>query len=304
MEDLASVIHQCGAEQHSIATWAQMRAAGATKEWIEQQVRSGSLIREAPSAYRPWAARRSWELRASAAVLSARAPALLSHRSAPYLWGIHEHMPGIIEVTVPRHRRPRARIGVQFHESRAFELAAPAIRNRIPTTGAARTILDCCAVIDSPLARLELLDEARRLKVVSWDELWGCLLTHAARGRRGWGAFRDVLVQRNGATPPGTKFAGRVGLLLESAGLPAPVYEHPVTADGHNYFIDLAWPERKIGVECLGKIGHDYEKAFENDPIRRNRIVLAGWFLLEVTWPRFISEPQAFAEEVRQSLCG
>jgi hypothetical protein len=300
MGELVSEVDRVAQEQHSVVTWNQLLEAGATPRWIAKQIKAGRLIRLAPRTYRTCGARRSWEARAQAAVLSARAPALLSHGSAAYLWGIQEHMPGIIDVTVPRHRRPRARIGIQFHESRAFDLAAPTVRNRIPTTGAARTILDCCAVMDSPVARLELLDEARRLKVVAWDDLWTCLLTHAARGRRGWTAFRDVLVRRDGQTPPGTKFAGRVGLLLESAGLPPPVYEHPVL----DYRLDLAWPERKIGVECLGKIGHDYEKAFENDPVRRNRIVLAGWFLLEVTWQRFVSEPQAFAEEVRQSLCG
>jgi hypothetical protein len=300
VKDFSSIVHALGQGQHSVVTWRQLRRAGVTEDWIDRQVHAGRLIREAPNVYRPWAVRRSWQMRATAAVLSARAPALVSHRSAAYLWGVDEHMPGIIDITVPRHRRPRARIGVQFHESRAFELAEPAIRNAIPTTGMARTLLDCCAVIDSPVARLELLDEADRLKLTTWDDLWACLLAHAGRGRRGWAAFRDVLVRRDGQTPPGTKFAGRVGLLLESAGLPTPVYEYPVL----DYRLDLAWPDRKVAVECLGKIGHDFERAFENDPIRRNRIVLAGWFVLEVTWQRFIGDPQAFVTEIRQGLGG
>ncbi len=300
MGEVAEELDRVAQGQHSVVTWDQLLDAGATPRWITREIQAGRLIRLAPRTYRVCGARRSWEARAQAAVLSARAPALVSHQSAAFLWGIADHMPGIIEVTVPRHRRPRARIGIQFHESRAFDLAVPAIRNRIPTTGAARTILDCCAVIGSPTERLELLDEARRLKVVSWDELWTCLLMHAARGRRGWTAFRDVLARRDGQAPPGTKFAGRVGLLLESAGLPAPVYEYPVL----DYRLDLAWPDRRVGVECLGRIGHDYEKAFENDPIRRNRIVLTGWCLLEVTWSRFVSQPQAIVAEIRQSLCG
>jgi predicted transcriptional regulator of viral defense system len=106
VEDYASIVHELGLEQHSIVTWDQMRAAGVTEDWIDRQVRSRRLIREAPAAYRPWGVRRSWETRATAAVLSARAPALVSHQSAAFLWGIADHMPGIIDVTVPRHRRP------------------------------------------------------------------------------------------------------------------------------------------------------------------------------------------------------
>ena len=192
---------------------------------------------------------------------------------------------------------------MQFHESRSFELAAPAIRDRIPVTGIARTLLDCCAVLDDPRDRLELFDEARRLKLVSWDQLWACAVAHAGRGWRAPSAFQDILVARDGEVPPGTKFARRVGLLLESAGLPAAVYEHPVV-DGQHYYLDLAWPERMVAVECLGKIGHDYERAFEKDPVRRNRLGLAGWLVLEVTWKRFVNRPQAFVDEVRQSLCG
>jgi very-short-patch-repair endonuclease len=108
---------------------------------------------------------------------------------------------------------------------------------------------------------------------------------------------------RDGETPPGTRFARRVAVLLES-GLPPPAFEHPVEIEGQHYYLDLAWPDHMVAVECLGKIGHDYEKAFENDPVRRNRMGLAGWLVLEVTWNRLVHQPHAVVAEVRQSLCG
>lgn len=237
------------------------------------------------------------------AVLSARAPALVSHLSAAYLYGLDGcRMPGFIDITVPRHRRPRRRAGVTFHESRAFDLARPRILNRIPVTGMARTLLDSFALLDTELERLQLFDDARRRKLVTWDELWECLLLHTGRGRPGLSAFRRILVERNGETPPGTVFPRRVAFLLEGAGLPPPVFEHPV--QGHDYYLDLAWPYRMVALECLGKIGHDHEGAFEADPVRRNRIRLAGWFLIEVTWKRLVREPDAIVAEVRQALCG
>jgi hypothetical protein len=305
MDDYAEILHELSRAQHSAASWNQMCDAGIPEDWIVRENGHGRIIREGPSVYRPWGVKRHWKMRASAAVLSARAPALISHRSAAWLYGIDEHQPGIIDVTVPRHRRPRSRPGVQFHESRQFDIAAAgaAVLDGLPVTGIARTILDSCSMISGFPDRLDLFDEARRLKIVDWDELWECLVVHTGRGRRGLQRYRDVLLTRDGTAPAGTKFARRVGLLLESAGLPTPVCEHPVKHEEGTYFLDLAYlAPRKVAVECIGRIGHDFEGAFESDPVRRNRLQLKGWIVIEVTWRRFVSSPESVVTEVRQAL--
>jgi hypothetical protein len=305
MDDYAEILHELGRAQHSAASWNQMRDGGIPEDWIIRETRHGRIIREGPSVYRPWGVKRHWKMRASAAVLSARAPALISHRSAAWLYGIDEHQPGIIDVTVPRHRRPRSRPGVQFHESRQFDIAAAGAKvlDGLPVTGVGRTILDSCSVIRDFPDRLDLFDEARRLKLIDWDDLWDCLVVHAGRGRAGLQRYRDVLLTRDGAAPAGTKFARRVGLLLEAAGLPAPVCEHPVEHDEGMYFLDLAYlTPRKVVVECVGRIGHDFERAFEDDPVRRNRLQLLGWIVIEVTWRRFVNAPGSVVNEVRQAL--
>jgi hypothetical protein len=305
---LADHVHELAWDQHSIVTRRQLRAVKVTDDEIDQELAAGRLIREAPGAFRPWGVKRDWKLRASAALLSARAPALISHRSAAWLYGIDEYRPGIIDVTVPRHRRPRSRPGVQFHESRLFDVAEATaeVRDGLAVTGVSRTILDSCAVLPSFPERLDLFDEARRLKLVDWDDLWDCLLVHTGRGRPGLRRYRDVLLTRDGTAPAGTKFARRVGLLLESAGLPPAVSEFPVDyGGGHLYFIDLAYTApRLVAVECIGRIGHDFEQAFEMDPVRRNRLQLLGWIVIEVTWRRFVNAPQDVVAEVRQALCG
>lgn len=305
--DVAGPVHDLGRAQHAIATRWQLRAAGVTDDDIDHELAVRRLFREAPGAFRPWGVKRTWELRASAALLSARAPALISHRSAAWLHGIAEHRPGIIDITVPRHRRPRARPGVQFHESRMFDVAeaSAVVRDGLAVTGVARTILDSCAEVPSLADRLDLFDEARRLKLVDRDELWDCLVIHTGRGRRGLRRYRDVLLTRDGTAPAGTKFARRVGLLLEAAGLPAPAYEHPVEHGEGRYYLDLAYGHpRRVAVECIGRIGHDFERAFEADPVRRNRLQLLGWIVIEVTWRRFVNAPEAVIEEVRRALFG
>jgi hypothetical protein len=303
--DYAEILDDLCRRQHSAASWNQLRDGGIPEDWIIREARHGRIIREGPSVYRPWGVKRDWKLRASAALLSARAPALISHRSAAWLYGIDERRPGIIDVTVPRHRRPRARPGVRFHESKLFDVAQDTseVRDGLTVTGVARTILDSCAVLPSLAERLDLYDEAQRLKLADRDDLWNCLLVHTGRGRRGLSRYRELLLSRDGTVPAGTKFARRVGLLLESAGLPPPAYEHPVEHGQGRYFIDIAYlGPRKVAVECVGRIGHDFDRAFEMDPVRRNRLQLLGWIVIEVTWRRFVNAPESVVRDVMQAL--
>jgi hypothetical protein len=72
--------------------------------------------------------------------------------------------------------------------------------------------------------------------------------------------------------------------MLVAGGLPAPVFEHRVVIDGHEYFHDLAWPSLMVAVECNDAGSHDTAKAFRRDPMKRNRCERAGWRYLEYTW--------------------
>ena len=88
--------------------------------------------------------------------------------------------PRRVDLTVPRHRRPRARPGIRVHESLAFDLAGATAVDGIPVTGVGRTILDCAPGETKPI---RLLDDALRRRIVTWPELWDCLLAHDVTGR-------------------------------------------------------------------------------------------------------------------------
>ena len=75
-----------------------------------------------------------------------------------------------------------------------------------------------------------------------------------------------------------------------------------VTIDGRRYRIDLAYRRPKIAIECLGKEGHLNERAFEEDPVRSNDLVLDGWLLLQVTYRRLEESPKSIVAEVGTAL--
>ena len=169
-------------------------------------------------------------------------------------------------------------------------------------TGPARTLLDLCAVVDDDVVALGALDEMLRRRLVTWPELWECLVLHARRGRDGVARFRRILVKRWGKRGPRGVFVRTVHALLTDAGLPEAVPEYPVRLEGANYRLDLAYPEALVAIELDDKDSHLTDKAFEEDPIRENRLKLAGWLVLRYTWDRLVDEPNVIVEEVRAAL--
>jgi predicted transcriptional regulator of viral defense system len=299
MDEILQRVYARAEEQHSMINIEQMMGCGASRKWMERRTADGLIIPEGPSVFRIPGVPRRFLNRASAAVLSCKAPVLVSHLSAAYLHGFERiDEPASVEITVPRHRRPRARQGVKAHESLAFELAQPAVRHGIPVTGVARTILDVAPMFHKPI---RLLDDALRQRIVAWDELWECYLAHNVTGRN-VAPFRRILLERDGNTPPGGEFARRMADMLTAGGLPMPDFEHPVVVAGHSYYLDLAWPRRMVAVECNDAGSHDTPKAFRRDPMKRNRCEGAGWRYLEFTWWDMIYESAEVLTQVAAAL--
>jgi hypothetical protein len=288
VDEVLRKVQALAEEQHSMVSAWQMFGCGANRMWVSRRAAEGIIVRDGPSVYRMGGVPRTFANRAMGAVLSCPGPALVSHRSAAHLHGF-EHVlePLAVEITVPRPRRPRKRPGLRIHESLAFDLAEPTTQDGIPVTGVARTILDCAPMFEQAV---RLLDDALRQRIVSWDELWGCYLSHNVAGRN-MAPYKAILLERDGNTPPGGEFARRMADVLTAAGLPMPEFEHRVVVDGHEYYLDLAWPEWMVAVECNDAGSHDTPKAFRRDPMKRNRCERAGWTYLEFTWWDMVDDP-------------
>ena len=288
--------------QHGHVTAAQCRELGVSRNTVQRLIARGVLTREAPGVYRVAGAPRTWEGRALAAALAAGPGALVSHRSAAYLWGLDGFgPPGRIEVTVARHARPARRSGVVVHESLAMDLADPRRRRGVPVTGPARTFLDVAGGTDDPLVALRALDETRRLGLATWGELWEALLLHATSGRSGIVLARETLRQRNGRRVPDTEFARLFLRLLDRAGLPEPESEVEVTVRGSRYRIDCAYVVPRIAIELDGR-DHLRPEVYDGDRARDNRLELEGWLVLRFTWRRFTDRPDEVVAEVRDAL--
>jgi hypothetical protein len=285
--------------QHGLITYRQALRAGLSPDMVRHLVSRGHWVRMARGLFRINGVKVTWRGRMMAACLQAGDEALVSHRSAAAVWGLEGfEPPWIIDITVPPRHRPRiekARVHRRLVERRA-------VRDSIPLTPIPETILDLCAVSRNQGIPLRALDDVRRRKLVSSIELERCLAEHAPSRLPGIPLYRALLERRLGRTPPGTVFAAEVMDLLVTAGLPEPEAEVWVTINGRRYRIDLAYRRPKIAIECLGKVGHLNERAFEEDPVRSNDFALDGWLQLLVTYRRRQESPESVIAEVEQAL--
>jgi hypothetical protein len=231
--------------------------------------------------------------RCLAAVLTCGPEALLSHRSAAWLWGITRSGGSRIEVTSPIPRRPRQPI--VLHHSRVLRPQDRDLEDGIPVTSVARTLLDYAALVR--LERLEKgIERAEELKLFDLgavDELLARSVGHAGHGRlrKALELYRPAPFTRSGLEL-------RFLELVEQAGLPKPFTGFNEL--GHE--LDVYWPAERLVVELDIYETHGSPAAFERDRLRQEDLLLAGIRMTRVTGPRLEREPRKVIERVRRLL--
>ena len=176
------------------------------------------------------------------------------------LWPVQDRRP---EVTVP-HGQVRAPAGIRVHRTRSLH-PEDVVRHRgIPTTSAARTIMDLAATLeDVPLRRL--MSRAQSMHLTNL-RLLGRQLDRAA-GRPGRARFARVLATQPPATR--TELEDRVYDLLSAAGLTPPHVNVPLHLDGRRVIPDFRWPEHHLIVEADSTQWHDTPQARARTPNAR-----------------------------------
>ena len=80
--------------------------------------------------------------------------------------------------------------------------------------------------------------------------------------------------------------------------------QHPVTADGHDFRLDLAYPTHRVFLEGDGFGVHGGRTPFEDDRWRQDLLVLQGWWPIRFTWRQARERPEWCADVVGRKLAG
>lgn len=267
---------------------------GYSESTVGRAVATGRLISVYRGVYAVGHAYLSPHGKHLSAVLACGPGALLSYRSAAWLWGLIRYEPSPFDVTAtgPRRHSPS---DVRVHRARHLTDFDRTLIHNIPVTSLSRTLLDYASVVRFEMLQkgIERAEELQLFDLVAVDELLGRTVGHPGHGplRRALALYRAAPFTRSG-------LEDRFLELVEKAGLPKPVTGYNEL--GHE--LDVYWPEQELVVELDIFETHGTREAFERDRLRAEDLLLEDIRMDRVTGPRLEREPQRVIERIARLL--
>ena len=283
------------AAQHGIISRAQYLDMGLSPSAIDDRVAAGLLVVKHPGIYRVAAAPDSWAGSVHAAVMAAGPDVLASHRAAAHVWQLRGCPPSRAELVVPGDRRIRLP-GVIAHRTDTIGPADRAIRDGIPVTSAARTLVDLAAV--APLRVESAFEDARFKGLVSPPWMWRTLPRLAVPGRRGIAVVRDVLERCDPSRAP-TESVLEDGFLriARRAG-----YDPTRQVRVEDMRLDFHFDPIPLIAEVDGGEWHSSQADRRRDRRRDNRLRAMGLHVVRFTWIDIKYAPEDVASDLDDAV--
>jgi very-short-patch-repair endonuclease len=284
--------------QYGVISRRQLAAIGLGRGAIEKHLLRRSLIPLHRGVYAVGHRRLRIEGRWLAAVLAAGPGAVLSHRDAAALHGLRPP-PASAKVSASTPSHARAISGVWLHARRVLSGEDRTVKEGIPVTAPARTLVDLASMLTA--AQLSsTLGEADRRHLLDVPTLEDAL--QRTRGRHGQGHARlraalDAHAQF-GATLLRSALEERFLDLILDAGLPRP----RLNAPAGGFEVDALWPDHRVAVELDGWAHHRERQAAAQDRDKTNRLQVAGYTVLRFLHGDLVTRPAYVVAAVLQAL--
>lgn len=272
----------------------ELLAAGFAADEVQQQLRSGDLVRLRRGAYTedrvPDEPERRHPLLVRAALAQVAPDAVVSHVSAAVLHGIAAWGTDLSRVHVTRSRRSGARRGPGVHVHAApLEPDEVVAIDGMAVTSAARTLVDLARALPFEQA-VCLLDDALHRGRTTRAAVEAALVR--ASRRPGCPAARRAAAFADGRSESVGESRSRVA--VRRAGLPVPVLQWNVHSGAGTWLgrVDFGWPELGAVGEFDGRAkygrllrpGQDPGEVVFAEKVREDAIRAEGLAVVRWTW--------------------
>lgn len=289
---LHSRLAELAGSQYGVVTHAQMAKLGYSDGSIARGLQSGRLHQLFRGTYAVGHPHVPPHGLCLAAVLACGGGALLSHDSAAWLWGLHPELPALPHVTVPQRGHQRGLL--RLHHSTILEAEDRVMREGIPVTSVARTLLDLAANRRRQIS--SLIDKSERMDLLDLAAI-DALLTRAG-GHRGRDPLRLALEIYREPAFTRARSERLILAMVKQARLPRPKINYFLG----KYELDAYWEAERFALEVDGWGTHRTRAAFERDPLRIEELKLAGIDALRVTARRLECEPEVIGHRLHVLL--
>lgn len=293
-------LYAWAAAHHGLYRTDDALRLGLSRRQIAYRVQQGRAERVGTSVYRVVGSAPTRDQRVLAAAWRARGVA--SFRTAAEMSGLIDSRGGRPHVLVVR---TNGHVHDDAIVHRTQDLLAGEVTSirRIPVTTPARTLVDIGLTI-TDLDLEHMLHQAIHRRLTTLEEVADTYRRISRRGRNGAGPIRDLLDAYGSGSPAESKLEVLILRILREHGVPPPVRQHPVTADGHDFRLDLAHPTHRVFLEGDGFGVHGGRTPFEDDRWRQDLLVLQGWWPIRFTWRQARERPEWCAGVVGRKLAG
>jgi hypothetical protein len=293
-------LEQRAIRQHGVVCRRQLEEMHVSQWQIDWRVRLGQWVRELPGVWRMRWAEPTWMQRAWSAHLWAGPLATFSHRTAAALWQLDGVKFDRIEMSGPiRQHRVEWLV---VHRTGPVPKQMQRIRNGLPLTSPARTLVDLAAVCGEDELE-QAMEHAFRRRIASPNEVHHALRRMPTRGKAGTGRVLRLLEQGLFSTEMHSELERQALRMFRRFGLPEPVCQYEVVADDLVLgFVDFAWPKAKVIVEAEGFQFHSGREEWESDINRYNAMALKGWTVLRLTRGDLRDRTKAFVKELAKAV--
>jgi very-short-patch-repair endonuclease len=287
-----SALADLATRQHGVVATRQVAQLGISRFVIADAARCGDVHRLYRGVYAVGHEDLSWNGHCMAAVLAC-APAVASHWTAAWLWGLLRSSPTRFHLTAPsrRHRR-KDEIIIHFA---AFEPEDTSEVEGIPLTSLARTHLDLAAAAPKRLdGLLESCEELKLFDLRQFESLLARSLHHP-----GYAALHKAVdLYRPEPAFNRSNLERDFRRLLRSHGVPMPKANFVLGP----YELDAYWPEHAFCVELDTYGTHGSRRSFHADRKREREIRARGVAVERVTDLQLRDEPEEVLAAVRRAL--
>jgi very-short-patch-repair endonuclease len=273
------VVARIAGRQHGVISVGQLRELGLDRFWVRRRVESGVLHPVHRAVYAVGRPGLSLRGRYLAGVLAGGPGTVLSYRAGAELWGLRPNSTGRVEITVPHGRAGPS--GVTVHRTRVLAPQDVTVRDGIPVTSVARTLLDLAAVLRPPDLEVAI-DRAERSGLFDLDAVVDVL--NRANGRKGAKTLRQVVAAYRISTQKSVLEIAFKELIASTPRITAPTFNALVQGETGTHEVDVYWPVERLAVQLDGFEFHRTRRDREKDAASDADLELAGERVMRLTW--------------------
>ena len=294
-------VEKIAKQQHGLIAWRQLEQLRITHHQIRRRVRNGQWLRELPGVWRMSWAEPTWIQRVWCASLWAGSTGCISHRTAAQLWGLEGVKHDKIEMSGRIHQRNHGH-WLLFHRTAPISRQMQRVRNGVPLTSPARTLVDLAGVCRED-ALEQAMEHAFRRRISSVNEVHQVMRRIPSERIAGAGRVARLLERGVFDAETHSELERQALRMFRRFGLPEPICSHEIVADDLVLgFVDFAWPKAKVIVEAEGFQFHSGREAWEGDIDRYNAMTLRGWKVLRLTYADLHDPTRAFVKALKALL--